>query len=148
MTIGGVLGLTKLTQSDMASSSTERKSTFPWKPHKLDVDLARDMAYRGYYQGGCCYGAFNGLLGQLAVRNGHPSNSIPIEMMAYGKSGVAGFGTLCGALNGSVVHRESEPLSAAPSQSGRFAEFIVRHGEEEYAHAKKNVGLRSPIRRR
>ena len=103
LALGGLLGATQATTRAGVPPQPEQLSSFPWQPHPLNIEKAKSIAYQGYYKGGCCYGAFDALLGQLAARYGAPYESFTIEMMTYGKSGVAGFGTLCGTLNGSAA---------------------------------------------
>jgi hypothetical protein len=73
---------------------------WPWPYARLDPEDVRKRAHRDYYTGGCCYGAFNGLVSALAEKVGEPFTLLPSQMMYYGEGGGAGWGTLCGALNG------------------------------------------------
>ena len=66
----------------------------------LDPDAVAERAYNAYYEAGCCYGAFEGIIGELRETKGHPFDLVPSKMMVYGKGGGMGWGTLCGALNG------------------------------------------------
>lgn len=72
----------------------------PWKYVKLDSASVAERGYAAYSQGGCMYGSFEGILGQLREQVGPPFDAFPAAMMKYGKAGVVGWGTLCGALNG------------------------------------------------
>lgn len=83
------------------SSETETAQT--WAYHKLDPVKTRELGYAGFYTGRCCWSAVNAVVGQLAQMHGAPYNAFPVDLFAYGKSGVAGFGTLCGALNGGAA---------------------------------------------
>ncbi len=74
----------------------------PWPYQKLDPVAVAERGYKAYYDGGCMYGAAEGVLGELRSAVGAPFNSFPTRMMAYGKAGVNGWGTLCGALNGAA----------------------------------------------
>lgn len=76
---------------------------WPWPYKKLDPEAVRIAGYKGYYVSGCCYGAFAAILGQLQKEVGAPFTNVPADMMRYGEGGVAGWGTLCGALNGSMA---------------------------------------------
>jgi hypothetical protein len=78
----------------------------PWPYAKLDVELARKLGHLGYYKNECSAGAYYGVLWQLLEKVGHPYNMIPIEppnFMSFGGGGVAGWTTLCGALNGAAA---------------------------------------------
>lgn len=72
----------------------------PWKYTKLDLDSVAERAYNAYYNGGCMYGAFEAIIGELRSKIGSPYDTFPVDMMKYGGAGVQGWGTLCGALNG------------------------------------------------
>jgi len=73
---------------------------WPWPYRPLDPDVAARLGYEGYWQGGCMYGAAKAIIGQLAQIVGHPYTLVPLDMFRYGAGGFAGWGTLCGALNG------------------------------------------------
>ena len=75
----------------------------------LDVEKTRRLAYDGFKgitlpdgtrHGGCAFGAFNALIGQLSEVVGAPYTTIPPQMMDWAGAGAVGFGTLCGTLNG------------------------------------------------
>ena len=76
---------------------------WPWPYRALDQEDVRKRAHKAYYDGGCCYGAFNGLVSALADAVGEPFTSIPSQMTYFGGGGGAGWGTLCGALNGAAI---------------------------------------------
>jgi hypothetical protein len=79
-------------------------ATWPMTYAKLDVETVRKRAHRGFYAGDCCYGAFKAVVESLAeLPGGEAFASIPCDMMRYGKGGVMGYGTLCGALNGAAA---------------------------------------------
>jgi hypothetical protein len=75
----------------------------PWPYQKIDSQAAGERGYAGYSVGGCMYGGFVGVIGELAAKIGSPYDAFPIDMMKYGSAGVAGWGTLCGALNGAAA---------------------------------------------
>jgi hypothetical protein len=49
------------------------------------------------------YGVFASVMSQLADKYGEPYRSFPVDMMIYGAGGVADWGSICGALNGSAA---------------------------------------------
>jgi hypothetical protein len=49
------------------------------------------------------YGVFASVMSQLAEKYGEPYSSFPVDMMIYGAGGVGGWGSLCGAINGSAA---------------------------------------------
>ena len=79
----------------------------------LDVDATRQLGYNGYkgivLEDGvkhkdCAFGTFNAIIGQLAEADPDgPYANIPTQMMEWASGGVAGFATLCGALNGACA---------------------------------------------
>ncbi len=75
----------------------------PWPYTELDPQAVAERAYGYYSEGHCMYAVFKGILAPLAERHGEPYRSFPCEMMAYGAGGVAGWGSLCGALNGAAA---------------------------------------------
>ena len=78
------------------------KSTFPWTYAKLDADVTAERAYI-LTSKGCMYAAFTSIVGQLAEKFGEPYKSFPFDMMVYGRAGIHGWGSLCGALNGAAA---------------------------------------------
>lgn len=81
----------------------EEVPEWPWPYAELDPKAVAERAYEAFYEGHCCYGAFEGIIGELRERVGYPYNLIPTRMMEYGKGGAVGWGTLCGALNGAAA---------------------------------------------
>ena len=78
---------------------------WPWKPQVLSPVDAANLGYSGFYNAGqgCCYGVFKGLVGQMALKYGAPYDTFPLQMMAFGASGVGNWGTLCGSLTGAAA---------------------------------------------
>jgi len=89
-----------LARNIYAAKEPEKIPEVPWSYKKLNPVAVAEKAYPGYYKGGCCYGAFEGIIGQLKEEVGYPYILIPTEMMIFGEGGVAGISSLCGALNG------------------------------------------------
>lgn len=75
----------------------------PWPYQQLDLTAVGKRAYAGFSAGGCMYGAFEGIIGELRDKIGAPYDTFPTAMMKYGSAGVSGWGTLCGALNGAAA---------------------------------------------
>ena len=101
--VGGAALGGMLIGSSVAVAEKPTSDTKPWDYHQLDPTAAGKRGYAGFYAGRCCYGVFESIVGPLAEKYGAPYDAFPTRMLAYGKSGVAGFGTLCGALNGAAA---------------------------------------------
>jgi hypothetical protein len=86
-----------------AAKETEQIPEVPWIYKKLDPVAVAERAYPGYYKGGCSYGVFEGIIGELKKEAGYPYTLIPTEMFIFGEGGVAGQSTLCGALNAAAA---------------------------------------------
>ena len=77
----------------------------------LDVDAVRQTAYDRYFEGGCMYGAAASLVEafRTACRSDGAGGGytdwdlIPTGMFKDGSGGVAGWGTICGILNGAAA---------------------------------------------
>lgn len=92
-----------LAKNIFAAKEPDKIPEVPWVYKKLDPIAAAERAYPGYYKGGCGYGAFEGIIGELKKEAGYPYILIPTEMFIFGEGGVAGTSTLCGALNGAAA---------------------------------------------
>jgi hypothetical protein len=82
-------------------------ANFPYQQYlpagyQLNVAAVKETAYHGYYEGGCCHGAFKGLLTELA-KVGQPFNLLPLDLGKFGGGGIASYGSICGAVLGSVL---------------------------------------------
>jgi hypothetical protein len=107
---GAITSYTKINASESAAPVTtnplttgqtsDNSSTLPWPYIKIDPKAAAERAYEAYYNGGCMYGAFEGIIGELRDNIGFPYDTFPAAVTKYGSAGVHGWGTLCGALNG------------------------------------------------
>lgn len=75
----------------------------PWPYKKLSAEAVAERAYESYFQGACCYGVFASIIGELREVVGSPYTTLPTAMMIYGEGGVAGIGSVCGALNGAAA---------------------------------------------
>lgn len=77
---------------------------WPWKYVKLDPEEARKRGYDYYYtKGGCMAGTGVAILSLLKENVGYPYTMIPDDIFRYGAGGSAGWGTLCGSLNGAAL---------------------------------------------
>ncbi len=94
------------------ASAAEATHPFGYPEGGLRVEKTRELGYQGFKgltladgsrHAGCAFGAFNAIIGQLAEVVGAPYTSIPTQMMDWAGAGVAGFGTLCGTLNGTAA---------------------------------------------
>ena len=86
-----------------APATAQRPPDLPWPYKPVDPIKAAQSAYDHYFAGGCMFATFEGITGELRQTIGYPYTSFPGYMMMYGEAGVAGAGTLCGALNGAAA---------------------------------------------
>ena len=98
--IGGTLASGAILGNRMAIASKDKKA---WAYHELDPAETEKLGYYGFYEGRCCFGTFKSIIGQLGDKYGAPYKDFPFEMMKYGTAGVAFWGTLCGAMNGTAA---------------------------------------------
>jgi Putative redox-active protein (C_GCAxxG_C_C) len=114
LALGGLVTLGALQGCDDDDDGTAPVDTgptvkdFPYEQHltadyRLDPAPIREAAYHGYYAGGCCHGAYSALLGHLATTAGRPFDQLPLDFGKFGAGGVAGYGSICGAVLGSVM---------------------------------------------
>lgn len=97
--IGSLAAETKSTQQGKPTSNS---SSRPYTA--LDPERTAELAYQFHDQkSSCMYGVFASIVTQLAGKVGEPYKSFPCEMMVYGEGGVAGWGALCGTLNGGAA---------------------------------------------
>ena len=94
--------------SSLATTAVTRANpkvaAWPWPYTTLDPDEIRIQAHYLYYNGkACCAGVFGALVEALAVATPDPWAGLPMEMMIYGGGGGAGWGVLCGTLNGAAA---------------------------------------------
>lgn len=98
--VAGTVATASGGQSLRAGLPNAAATPWPWPYKALDREDVRKRAHKAYYDGGCCYGVFHALISALADTIGEPYTRLPTQMMYYGEGGAAGWGTLCGALNG------------------------------------------------
>lgn len=92
--------------SSLLAASDAKKSgeaAAMWKYEQLDPDEVAQRAFDGYLKGHCMYGGFESIVGTLGDRFGAPYSQFPFMMLTYGAGGINGWGTICGALNGTVA---------------------------------------------
>lgn len=79
--------------------------TWPAPYDTLDVETVRINAHDDYCTEGkgCSYAAFNAMVVLLRAQLPATFPSFPTEIMIYGHGGVAGWGTICGAVNGAAA---------------------------------------------
>ena len=91
-------GASVLTPGARAAAAEVPKVPWPYQP--LDPEDVRKRGHQAFYEGDCMYGTFNAVISALRDKVGAPYDRFPSEMMKYGKGGLSGWGSLCGALNG------------------------------------------------
>lgn len=108
--MAGVLGLAAMGsagraegQGGGAATAPDAMARLPWPYRPLDADAVGNAAFAANGQGGCMYAVFEPIVGAVARQLGAPYSAFPFAMFAYGGGGLAGWGSLCGALNGAAA---------------------------------------------
>jgi hypothetical protein len=104
LAVGGIgVGAAGVSAALLAAEDQAEATGWPWPYAELDVELVRKRGHAYYYKGGCMYGSSGGLLSVLQETVGGPWGGFPHDMMRYGGGGIAGWGTVCGSLNGACA---------------------------------------------
>ncbi len=77
--------------------------TVPYAYRELALDEVQALGYSNYFTGGCCYGCFSGIMDHLAATVGDPFDTFPVDFSKFGGGGIAGYGSVCGALLGGAM---------------------------------------------
>ncbi len=106
--LGGLACDSSSPTSQPPAAAGPQVADFPYQQHlpagyQLDPTPVKENAYHYYYAGGCCHGAFKGLVEHLAGTAGAPFNLLPLDFGKFGGGGIAGFGSICGAVLGGVL---------------------------------------------
>jgi hypothetical protein len=115
LAIGGAVALGSLAcgsddsdpQPEPQPQEGPQVADFPYEQHltaefRLNVEAIKEAAYHAYYAGGCCHGAYSALLADFQ-RAGAPFTLLPLDFGKFGGGGVAGYGSICGAVLGGVL---------------------------------------------
>lgn len=118
--------------------------SIPFPYQTLTVDTVRQRGYNYYFLGGCMYASAKALLDTLIETVGAPWDTIPADMFKFGKGGALNWGTLCGALNGSLAVIELASGSAAemigPELLGWYSKFpFPSNLHDSYCHFPNQV---------
>ena len=99
--LGVAVGFTAGNSIALASGvKGHQQMELPYPYVKLDPEKVAKRAYHYYKKHHCAYAVFASILDELKEKVGEPYTYIPSELYVYGKGGVVGWGTVCGALNG------------------------------------------------
>lgn len=112
----------------VAGPAAETLPPLPWPYKKLDPEVVRRKAYEECARlNNCMYGSAAGLILALRETIGYPWTAFPVEMFVYGAGGIAGIGTICGALNGSsaVISLVSDPMTGPPACFGPIHQLFA-----------------------
>ena len=98
---------------------------FPWSYTTLDADKVARRAYEVYYASGCMEATWWPIVEALAASDLTDAattwGTIPMNLMKFGGGGVAGWGTLCGTLNGSCA------IAAAVGAPGKISDEAMQY---------------------
>ncbi len=116
LTLGGLLGASL--GKPIKVLAAEEVPHLPWPYEELDPEYVRKLGHLGYYALECGGGSFWAIMTALKEKVGYPYTLLPLPsveevqkaveehehiqgMMQFGYGGAFGWGSLCGALNGS-----------------------------------------------
>ncbi|HNX49601.1 MAG TPA: C-GCAxxG-C-C family protein [Thermoanaerobaculaceae bacterium] len=122
-----------------SQSPLEALGRVPWPYKPLDAEAMAQQASVVYQRGGCMLAVFDPLVRTVAERLGSPYTAFPFAMFAYGAGGVAGWGTLCGALNGAAA-----AFSLLSGQPGAVISALLSWYEREALPDFLPTGARFP----
>jgi len=133
LAVGAIGGYSLMPPKEVVVTQTETVEVplevpeHPWGYQSIDAEAAAKRGYEAFFQGGCCYGVFEGIIGELRETYGHPYTAIPTKMSIYGKGGSVGWGTLCGALNGAslAINLLSNNLALVNEINGYYCETAL-----------------------
>ena len=91
----GAIGLSVAMGKGVEAAETPE---YPWKYPGLNPDAVQQAGEELYRKYGCGRGSFEALVASM----GEPFTTVPTAMLGFGGAGGAGWGTLCGALNGAA----------------------------------------------
>lgn len=91
------------TGTAIASDEEPLMKQWPWPYEKLDPAETAEIAYKQWYNLGCGGTVMYSVFEQLAQKIGEPYKSFPVESFAIFEGGIAGWGTICGSVNGAGV---------------------------------------------
>lgn len=100
--IAGIAGINLLVNGQLKAETLKPATTqWPFPYTMLDPEEVRDRAHFLYWNDkDCASGVFGAFVELLSTAIGDPWTNIPIEIMLFGRAGGAGWGSLCGTLNG------------------------------------------------
>ena len=128
------------TQDDQLASNLEWTSgeanKWPWPYTKLDPEIVAEKAYEGWYELGCGGTVIASILSELAEKIGEPYKSFPTESFVIFEGGVAGWGTLCGSLNGAAV---AISLIVGPPTIDETTVLITTNIMDWYCHSNMPI---------
>ena len=103
----GVAALTFLGAGALSTKKAVAKPTgysWPWPYVALDPEQVRIKGHDTFWAGyACSAGAFDAIIASLQESLGAPYTDFPTKMLVFGHGGAAGWGTLCGSLNGAAA---------------------------------------------
>lgn len=90
--------------STQKAKATPSVHSWPWPYVNLDPEVVRIKGHDAFWDGyACSAGAFHAIISALQESLGAPYTDFPTKMMVFGHGGGAGWGTVCGAINGSAA---------------------------------------------
>ena len=110
MAVGGAVAGSVLVAgcNNDAQAAGPQVADFPYKKHipsgfVFDKAAIQEESYHLFYVGGCGHGAFKSIMQHLADKVGAPFNLLAMDQAIYMGGGIAGYGSICGGINGAIL---------------------------------------------
>ncbi|PMP89565.1 MAG: chain A iron centre cytochrome C protein [Desulfurella sp.] len=136
--LGALVGgfATQIANADKTQNWSANK--WPWPYVELDPKTTAQIAYEEWYRLWCGGTVIYSIFHQLAQKVGEPYKSFPIDPFAIFEGGLAGWGTLCGSVNGAAVVASCiiGPMTQEGCEDGHI---IASNMLDWYSHANMPI---------
>lgn len=114
---------------------------FPYSYSPVEPLDAGNAAYAAYFASGCAYGAFAGVVSSVvAAGNDAELARFPLAVSTYGKGGLAGARSLCGAINGGAMAISMfHGTENAEDEDSKLRDSLIQQLSEWYKTAELPV---------
>ncbi len=143
LSVGAVIGKFGSSLADNNNETTSSQKShpvniWPWPYVELDPAETAEIAYQEWYRLWCGGTVIYSIFSQLAKKVGEPYKSFPVDPFAIFEGGLAGWGTLCGSLNGASVVASCiiGPMTQEGCEDGHI---IASNMLDWYSHANMPI---------